>query len=171
MAGEADENLTREDRLIQEEWRTVIETQMHFNEMLMQVRTAAVTIVLAFFGAAAISLQFDSLFLKFGDTQFHAGALIIALGLGMLVGVFCLDYWYYYRMLLGAVKRGYEIDAAYANKIPGVKIFGMTSMIRDEVGDGKTNGRSRLLICVYYGVILALGVGFMLAVLLGHKPA
>jgi hypothetical protein len=204
MEEEEGTDTIRADALILEEWKTVIQTQMHFNEMLMKMRTAAVTIALAFFGAAAVSLQYDKMFLTIGSLQFHAGVLIIALGLGMLAGVFCLDYYYYFRMLLGAVGRGYEIDEAYKDKIPGYKVFGMTSMIRDSVGDNdeknKKNGRSRRhlhifgktltirdsvsskdeknkrsirsrwLIRIFYGTIVALGILFMLSILLGYSP-
>lgn len=169
MNGTADNELSREDRLIIEEWKTVIETQMHFNNMLMQMRTAGVTIVLAFFGAAAISLQYEQLFLTLWEFQFHAAALIICLGLGMLIGVFCLDYLYYYRMLLGAVDRGYEIDKAYVDRFPGFKVFGMTTMIRNRVGDKNDgNNRSRLLVRIFYGIIFTLGIIFMSSVLLGY---
>jgi hypothetical protein len=93
-------------------------------------------------------------------------------GLGMLVSVFCLDYFYYFKMLLGAVNRGYEIDEAFKNnKIDGYKVFGMTTMIRDSVGDpvGKTK-RSAILVWTFYGIILALGIAFIIIILLGYAP-
>jgi hypothetical protein len=157
--------------LILEEWKVVIETQMHFNQMLMQMRTAAISIALAVFGAAAYSLQYNKLFLTLGTYHFHAAVIIMLFGLGMLVSVSCLDYFYYFKMLLGAVKRGYQIDEAFKNKIDGYKVFGMTTMIRDSVGDpvGKTR-RSAMLIWAFYGIMLALGVAFIICILLGYAP-
>jgi uncharacterized membrane protein YwzB len=154
--------------LILEEWKVVIQTQMHFNEMLMQMRTAGVTIVLAVFGAAAYSLQYDKLFLMFSTYRFHAAVLIITFGLGMLIGVFCLDYFYYYKMLLGAVKRGYEIDEAFKNRsIDGYKVFGMTTMIRDSVGKPE---RSKYFVWLFYGLVFLLGILFIIGILLGYAP-
>ena len=37
------------------EWEIVINTQMHFNDLLMKLRTATLSIVLAIFGAAGYS--------------------------------------------------------------------------------------------------------------------
>ena len=47
------DNSAAETKLILEEWKTVIQTQMHFNDMIMKMRTTAVSIVLAVFGASA----------------------------------------------------------------------------------------------------------------------
>jgi uncharacterized membrane protein YwzB len=162
------EDSTRGIKLILEEWKVVIQTQMHFNEMLMQMRTAGVTIVLAVFGAAAYSLQYDKLFLTISTYRFHVSVLIIAFGLGMLLGVFCLDYFYYYKMLLGAVERGYEIDKAFKDKsIDGYKIFGMSTMIRDSIGKPK---RSKYFVWLFYGLVFLLGALFIVGVLLGYAP-
>lgn len=155
-------------KLVLEEWKVVIQTQMHFNEMLMQMRTAGVSIVLAVFGAAAYSLQYDKLFLTISTYRFHASVLIIVFGLGMLVGVFCLDYFYYYKMLLGAVKRGYEIDEAFKEKlVDGYKIFGMSTMIRDSIG---RPSRSKYFVWIFYGLVFVLGALFIVGILLGYAP-
>ena len=52
-------------RLLIEEWKTVIQTQMHFNEMIMRLRGMGVGVVTGIFGAAAYSLQFERLNLHF----------------------------------------------------------------------------------------------------------
>jgi len=157
-----------ETKLILEEWKTVIQTQMHFNDMIMRMRTTGISIVLAVFGAAAYSLQYDKLYLIISGCSFHASVLVILFGLGMLVGVFGLDYFYYYKMLLGAVKRGYEIDEAYKNRRVGdCKIFGMTTMIRDEIGKP---GKSKFFLWLFYGLVFVLGVIFVVGILLGYTP-
>jgi len=99
-------NSIEETKLILQEWKVVIRTQMHFNDMIMKMRTTGVSIVVAVFSAAAYSLQYDELYLTICGYSFHASVLVILFGLGMLVGVFGLDYFYYYKMLLGAVRRG-----------------------------------------------------------------
>ena len=47
--------LIEERKLIVEEWKTVIHTQMHFNEMIMRARSTGVSVVIAVYGAAAIA--------------------------------------------------------------------------------------------------------------------
>ena len=159
---------SKETSLILEEWKTVIQTQMHFNDMIMKMRTTGVSIVLAVFGAAAYSLQYDKLILTISNYSFHASVLVVAFGLGMLVGVFGLDYFYYYKMLLGAVKRGYEIDEAYKDRpVDNTKIFGMTTMIRDEIGKP---GKSKLFIGLFYGLVFVLGIVFILGMFFGYVP-
>ena len=163
-----DNNSTEETRVILEEWKTVVQTQMHFNEMLMRMRTTSVSIVLAVFGAAAYSLQFDKLYLTISGYTFHASVLIMAFGLGILMAVFFLDYFYYYKMLLGAVKRGYEIDKTYKDRlVDDCKIFGMTTMIRDEIGKPR---KSKYLVWLFYGLVFVLGIVFIAGVLLGYAP-
>lgn len=163
-----DKSSIEETKLILEEWKTVIQTQMHFNDMIMKMRTTGISVVLAVFGAAAYSLQYSQLYLTIGEYSFHASVLVILFGLGMLLGVFGLDYFYYYKMLLGAVKRGYEIDEAYKNRqVDGCKIFGMTTMIRDEIGKP---GKSKFFVWLFYGLIFALGVVFIACILLGYTP-
>lgn len=167
-SSELKEVSVEETKLILEEWKTVIQTQMHFNDMLMKMRTTGVSIVLAVFGAAAYSLQYERLFLTFNDYSVHASVFIIAFGLGMLAGVFCLDYFYYYKMLLGAVNRGYEIDKFYKDKlVDGCKMFGMTTMIRDAIGE---SGWSKFFIWIFYGLIFALGAVFIYGILMGYAP-
>jgi hypothetical protein len=157
-----------ETKLILEEWKTVIQTQMHFNDMIMRMRTTGVSIVLAVFGAAAYSLQYGKLYLTICGNSFHASVLVVAFGLGMLIGVFGLDYFYYYKMLVGAVKRGYEIDQAYKDKlVDGCKMFGMSTMIRDEIGKP---GTSKRFLGLFYGLVFALGIIFMLGILFGYTP-
>lgn len=162
------DNSTKETELMLEEWKTVIQTQMHFNDMIMRMRTTGVTIVLAFFGAAAISLQYENIYLTICDFSFHAAVLIISCGLGMLGGVFVLDYFYYYKMLLGAVERGYQIDRAYEDRlIDGAKMFGLSTEIRNAIGRPHL---SKVLVWIFYGLVFALGIIFIASILLGYAP-
>jgi hypothetical protein len=87
----------------------------------------------------------------------------------MLSGVFALDYFYYYKMLLGAVERGYQIDRAYKDKlIDGAKMFGMSTEIRNAIGRPNL---SKVLVWIFYGLVFALGVVFIIGILLGYPPA
>src|SRR5438128_593525 len=98
---------TAATKLVLEEWKTVIDTQMHFNDMIIRMRTAGVSVVIAVYGAAALALgQYPNRFLKLAGVPFHVAAPIIAFGLLLLASIFVLDYCYYFRLLLGAVLRG-----------------------------------------------------------------
>jgi uncharacterized membrane protein len=162
------ENSVSETKIMLEEWKQVIETQMHFNDMIMRLRTTVVSIVLAFFGAASFSLQYTKLYLNFRIFSFHVSVLIIISGLVLLSAVFVLDYFYYYRMLLGAVERGYQIDEAYEKKlVDGVKIFGLSTQIRKKVGKPHA---SKCVVWTFYGLVFAFGIIFIVGVVLGYAP-
>lgn len=161
------DNSTEETKLILEEWKTVIQTQMHFNDMIMKMRTTGATIVLAFFGAAAIALQYE-MYLTNCGFSFRASVLIITCGLIMLLGIFVLDYFYYYKMLLGAVERGYQIDRAYKDRtVDGAKMFGLSTEISKAIGRPHL---SKILVLIFYGFVFALGIVFIVGILVGYPP-
>jgi len=179
----ADNNQAIEDRkLILEEWKVVIQTQMHFNEMIMTMRTTGITIVLAFFGAASITLQYNTLYLSLFGYSFHASVLIIISGLILLAAVFVLDYFYYYKMLRGAVNRGYEIDNAYEGRlIDGMRLYGLSTEIHKAVSLEKKRRyvqklynklgqppMSKVCIIFFYGLVFVFGIVFVLGILLGY---
>jgi len=155
-----------EIRLILQEWQTVIRTQMHFNEIIMRARAIMMSAIIAVWGAAAYTLQFTTLILRVGRMSFHAAAPLILIGIGVLLGVFALDYLYYYKMLIGAVRRSYQMDEAFRGKqLAGASFLGMSTMIRDSIGKP---GRSKFYVAAFYLVPLAFGTVFLLAVLLGY---
>ena len=107
------ENQQLSDEPIQyliEEWKTVVGTQMHFNEMIMRLRGTGIGVVTGIFGAAAYSLQFERLSLSIGGCPLHPAAPIVLFGLVLLLAIFIVDYYYYFELLVGAVERGKEID-------------------------------------------------------------
>lgn len=169
MAGnEGNEQKYRELELILREWKTVIQTQMHFNDMIMRTRTNGLTVVMAVYGAAAFSLQYRQLYLNIFGLRFHVAAAIILFGIGMLFGLFAIDYGYYYKMLIGAVERSYKIDDAFkGKKIAGFGIFGMSREISKAIG--KPN-RSKTFVVIFYLIPIGLGFLYLLAVLLFFDP-
>ena len=93
-------------------WRAALDTQMHFNDMLIRTRAAGLSIVVAVFGGAALAVeklpQHVALFL---GIDVHLAAIVMFFGLLLLFSLFVLDYFYYYRMLLAAVERTEQIEA------------------------------------------------------------
>jgi len=157
-----------EIKLIIEEWKVVIQTQMHFNEMIMKMRTTAISIFLAIFGAAAYSLQ-SNLLLQIFNYRFHASIIIAMVGIFMLLSVFVIDYFYYDKMLRGAVEKGYSIDDHFKNtKIFGIRLFGLNTSIKKGIGK---MGRSKRFIKGFYAIPIVAGIIFMIVVYYGYIPS
>jgi hypothetical protein len=152
----------KEAEIIVKEWETVIKTQMHFNEMIIRSRTTGVSVVMAVYGAAALSIgQYPNKFFELLGSKFHVSTAIIFFGLLLLTSIFILDYFYYFRLLLGAVDRGMEIDKAYEKReIDGIRQFGLTSMISKRV----SIGWATFYIFIFYGIPFGVGLIFLFIV-------
>lgn len=153
-----------------EEWKIVIQTQMHFNDLLMKMRTATLSVVLAVFGAAGYSFTvIEILPFTFGNLGVvHPAVFIIGSGISILVAVFLVDYKYYYKMLLGAVEQGYEFDEEFQKleNIFGRRYFGMSTKIENEIGKTIV---SKHYVNLFYMIPLSVGVIFFFAVLIGYQ--
>lgn len=153
-------------KILIEEWKTVIQTQMHFNEMIMRMRSMSISIYLAIFGWAAYSLQYE-IFLEICSLKFHASVLITLVGLAMFFSVFLVDFFYYDKMLRGAVNKSYEIDDAFKDKkIYGTQLFGLSTAIKNGIGKKDI---SMKYIKLFYIIPLLMGTLFMLLVFFGYK--
>lgn len=109
-------------KLVVEIWKKIVQTQEHFNEMCMRVRTMFATVM-----AAILSLY--GLILKNGETTIRA--------YGMEVNVFILlcfsisvttylfyfvDRHWYHRLLVGSVNQGSQIERDWAEKLPEIQL-------------------------------------------------
>ena len=139
-----------------EEWKTVINTQMHFNEMIIRARTMGVSVVIAVYGAAAFAFgQYPDRFLIIHGYKMHVSAVIIIFGIFFLGSIFSIDFFYYYRLLLASVKQGEKIDQAYRDRtIDGSDLFGLTTTISKNV----SGCRARAVLIVFYGLPLLVGI-------------
>ena len=150
---------------IMKEWEIVIQTQMHFNDLLMKMRTATLSIVLAIFGAAGYSiLSKETYLLTINDFSFHPSVIIISAGLVLLFSMFIMDYFYYFRLLVGAVKRGWEFDDKFGTEDTW-KYFGLTTKISHEIGEKK--GNSKWFVISFYWIPFVAGLFFLFAILFG----
>ncbi|QDI89212.1 hypothetical protein Nisw_06590 [Candidatus Nitrosopumilus sp. SW] len=157
---------------IMKEWEIVIKTQMHFNDLLIKVRTATLSVVLAIFGAAGYSLasnEINPLKIEAIGWTFHPSILIICSGIIILLTMFRIDYGYYFQMLKGAVSKGYEFDDEFEKleKEFGRKYFGMSRMISKAIGKPE---KSRNFVKGFYIIPIISGIVFLLAVLIGYQP-
>lgn len=145
-----------------EEWKIVVKTQMHFNEMLMKIRAGVVSVVYAVFGAGAYALQFKELWIVIGGIKVHASFGLVVVGILILIGIFYLDYKYYYRMLIGATNRADEIAEEFKN-FKGRKYFSLSLDIRESISNKK--GASELFVKLFYYLPILGGISFLIFIM------
>lgn len=154
--------------LLVKEWEVDLQTQMHFNELIMKFRTAGLTIVGIFLSAAVGALKVDN---------------ILSIGIGLaavalLVAFWVLDSQYYFKLLIGAVNRTQQIDEFFSGEDMFLKInkkeirlFGLTRSITDEIdkeAQSKNYIKSKRLIAWYYRTMLiAAALIFIVALIHG----
>ena len=97
-------------RLIMSAWTKIVDTQMHFNEMVMKVRSLAITLILAAFGAAAYAVQ-APIFLGVYGKSVHIAFFIIIFGLTGWIALWVMDLGHFHKLLRGAVTKGMELEA------------------------------------------------------------
>lgn len=116
--------------LMMEQWKTAIAVQIHFNDLLMRIRTFGLTAVVVILGTAA------GLW-KLGGDKIDPFIILgpFALGEILLISLFVVDVFYYYPLLLAAVEHVSKIDEEFKNlKIMGdLQLFGMTKCISTKV--------------------------------------
>jgi hypothetical protein len=148
-------------------WRAALDTQMHFNDMLIRTRAAGMSIVVAVFGGAALAVEkFPQHVALFFGIDVHLAAVVMFFGLLLLFSLFVLDYFYYYRMLLAAVERTEDLEAE--SQRPGAPIaFDLTRPISRKV----TRARATIVLWVFYGVPFLCGAVFMSYLAMIPPPA
>ena len=148
---EEPETLSQEERqrieLHLQEWKVVIETQMHFNDLIIRFRQITLTTFAALTGAAVAVTKTVQL----SDT---AMVLLVALPTVFWLSAAALDLLYYHRLLIGAVNQAAKFDTSTWLGAHG--FFGLTATISTQV----TRVGSRRLVLVYYLLpfVVALGV-------------
>ncbi|MEG2040894.1 MAG: hypothetical protein RR068_07285 [Hafnia sp.] len=90
-------------------WKTVIDVQKHFNDLEMKVRNFGILILSAFIGAIGVSFNSSSNLVIFGGNYSVSGILAFGAAIVWLLFYFVDVYWYH-PLLLGAVKKGLEIE-------------------------------------------------------------
>lgn len=156
------ENFKDEMEFLKEEFKLSVDVQMHFNDMLMKMRTLVITFIITIFGAAAYLLK-ERIHVKIINYQIHPSAFIVLFGVILSIGVFVMDYFYYYKMLIGAVNRSYDIKTKFdENYRNDYELFNLPYKIRDAIGE---SGISKRFVFVFYGIIVSIGSLFMLVIL------
>ncbi len=132
-------------------YKMALDSQMHFNELLIKMRTTVISIILAVFGAATISLKDLNLYAQLLGRKVHISIVILTIGIIFLACQWLIDFFYYYKLLLGSVKFTEKIDNDEAYKKLG--FFGLTTSIIKSV----SRTSAGVILCVYYFIPLLLG--------------
>lgn len=113
-----------------EYYQLAVQIQMHYNEMLIRVRsfglTAVATLLAVAGGAAAADgdTALTSGFLTlYGGARMQVSGVYASCALLLCTGLFLLDRFYYYRLFMAAVKNciSYEVDNRSALEAIGVR--------------------------------------------------
>lgn len=130
-------------------YKMALDSQMHFNELLIKMRTTVISIILAVFGAATISLKDLTLYAQILGRKVHISIVILVIGLIFLACQWLIDFFYYYKLLLGSVKFTEKIDKNYEK----FGFFGLTTSIIKSVSPTSAG----VILCIYYSIPLILG--------------
>ena len=159
MAG-SDQQLLQEDRnqlAIVQRWRGVIDTQMHFNDMLMRTRSIGLSMVIAVYGAAIVSAgQFPDSSVRFVDLRLHVAVGIFAVGMLLLLSLFLLDRCYYFPMLLATVELGEEIERESGSAAQPIEL-----KLTQRVSATVSRTRAKVALLIFYAVPFLVGLAFL----------
>jgi len=136
-----------ERELLLEAWKATVETQRHFNDIAMKLRSFALTLVAAILTA---------------ESLVGAGPLAVTAALITWVAFYLLDRWYYHYLLIGAVLHGQDLEKRAVElgmPLPGAadsggSLLGLTHRISKLNQEG-WGLRAKYKIDVYYALIAA----------------
>lgn len=120
------------DAQIVEIWAKVVDVQMHFNDIEMRIRNFALSVVLAVFAAYGFLLSHDS-FISILSMKIYLYTVVPLMGSVAVYLFFFMDFYWYHRLLLGAVQQGVEIEKRHELNLPELsitKMIGKTSPIK-----------------------------------------
>lgn len=130
------------------QWQTIITTQMHFNDMILRVRAIGSSVVLAAYGAAAISLgQYPNAYITILNEFIHISVVVLFFALSLLLSIFLMDFTYYYKLLIGIV----EIWEKFEKDNP--ILVDVTNQLSQKV----SRWQARIVVIVFYFIPAAIG--------------
>ena len=106
-----------------EAWKKVVQTQEHFNEICMKVRTLYATVLAAILSLYGVFLKDSSdSGLKVAGLHFDAVMIVCIVVFVATTLFYFVDKEWYHRLLLGAVAQGAEIENRWANILPEIQL-------------------------------------------------
>ncbi len=117
-----DSNLKWEDvKVCVEVWKKIIDVQQHFNEIELNIRNLAVTILVAVFGATGIVLKDGYKFDFFGYAT-SVSIWILVAGVVGLLALYFMDRFWYHQFLYGAVEQAIYLEKRLKNILPEIAL-------------------------------------------------
>jgi len=101
-------------------WKKVVQTQEHFNEICMKVRTLYATVIGAIISFYGVFLRDKSPNVEIGFVQFDQIIPISFAVFVVSVLFYFVDRHWYHRLLVGAVNQGIEIERLWASVLPEI---------------------------------------------------
>lgn len=108
-------------------WKKSVEVQQHFNELELQIRNFAVTLLVAVLGATAFALKEHYVITVFNINMSLAAGVCLA-GIPGWLGFYFMDRHWYHRLLVGSVKQTVVIENRLKDTIPEI---GLSKAIGD----------------------------------------
>jgi hypothetical protein len=142
------------DSDIRELWAQHEDIAIHFNDLLMKLRLQSLA------GIAAVS-TLVGIFTKEGVADAHVGwmvatAIFVALAL-FWIAIWCLDFFYYNRLLMGAVAALTQLERDISSGAVASSGIKMSTMIEGEFKKSiwPSFGASVSGVLWFYGIVLA----------------
>ena len=103
-------------------WSRVVQTQEHFNDICMRVRTLYATVIAAIVASYGVLIEHSKQVIAFDNVEIDAlGPMTLAASLAAYLFYFVDRYWYH-SLLLGAVDQGADIESQWADRIPELQL-------------------------------------------------
>jgi phosphoglycerol transferase MdoB-like AlkP superfamily enzyme len=142
-------------------WKTTVETQQHFNDLQLRLRSFLITLFLAVLTAAAYALK-EHIIIRLWIFAISLSGLVCVFGAVMVAAFYVMD-WGYHQLLMGAVGYGEDIEDSLKDLFPG---DGLTHAISKSSKATKllwlkthSHLRLNLFYAVLFGVMVLAAVG------------
>lgn len=153
--------LNRKERteLYLEMWKQTVQVQMHFNEIEMKVRTAAITVLTFVLGGASLALR-EGTRVELIWIRPPLATVTLFLGLVLWGAFYFVDQWWYHRLLIGSVIHGETLEEELQLSLP---MAGLTKQISESspkeyriLWGKKREMHSPTKMKVFYGIVAVL---------------
>lgn len=127
----SEENSSHEkdfDEIELEIWKTVVSTQMHFNDLGLRVRNFGIVTLSAMLALAGVAIAEKSTVELF-ECEFELAPLAIYSAALIWICFWVMDRHWYHRLLLGAVSHGVKIETQFKSERPSLDL---SSSIREK---------------------------------------
>ncbi len=95
-------------------WEKVIDLQMHFNEMCMNLRRTAISVLGVMLAAGALSFRFVGM-IKIGSNIMSVAFLFIAIAILVWGSFYLMDRFWYHQLLRSTVSYAESLEVSAKN--------------------------------------------------------